>query len=269
MWFVLRHLQEDSGRPWSRPSLSAPHEWSEIAEACESILADGRVPEHQLFRMSGSLLHRHFIDDMSGTREQRVLVVEEVMRRISPDQPKSLSTEFVLGYLLSLCEPGSLNYSGLVYPVLDRFPTVLIWYGLCAGLHGRGDLLSDYDGLGRRLMRDVLKESNLLDRPECDIAAGELEVLAEDPAAIEQVRVRSSRNMQIEVAPLVTALVSTTPRSASEQLLLFGDKSAADAPSLRTQLGRIISDLNELYSKLGGDDRTDTRESKRKGRRKP
>src|SRR5436190_16871577 len=84
---------------------------------------------------------------------------------------------FLCGYLASCLHPGSLEYVDLVTSHLSGLPTLMLWYGVCAGLHPQSSVLSEFGGLGRRLLRDVLRREHILDRPDCDLAFDELQVL--------------------------------------------------------------------------------------------
>jgi len=94
---------------------------------------------------------------------------------------------------------------------LHDFPGVLLWYGLCAGLYHRSTVPSYSSGLGRRALRDALRPENSLDRPSCDIALLEFQVMSIDGKTALDFRTSSNAQIEIEIAPCITACLSLFP----------------------------------------------------------
>ena len=81
-----------------------------------------------------------------------------------------MTSSFLAGLLADQIGPGSFEHVELLLPYLNQYPTALIWYGLCAGLHPDSEVQQVGNCLGRRLVRDLLAPDPILSRPKYDIA---------------------------------------------------------------------------------------------------
>jgi hypothetical protein len=150
---------------------------------------------------------------MNGPREERVTMFERYVEMLLQGASRDPSfTEFICGYLLSLISPGTLEHTHLLIPSLERVPGALLWYGLCAGLERGSKISRHFGGLGRRMLRDLLRSETLLDLPTCDIAISELEVLAAAPDMLE-FRRANQNSVVVELAPFINAQMRMAGRS--------------------------------------------------------
>ena len=69
------------------------------------------------------------------------------------------------------------------------------------------DVLNQFGGLGRRILRDILAKTYLTDSPRGDIALSELQVLVEASRAFDKYRFRAQTNLTVGIAPLVNTVV--------------------------------------------------------------
>jgi hypothetical protein len=99
---------------------------------------------------------------------------------------------------------GSFEHIDLLLPYLDRYPTALLWYGLCAGLHPDSEIQQVGNCLGRRLVRDLLAPDPILSHPKYDIAVSELEVHLDREQPLD-FRTASQNHIAVELLPGVPA----------------------------------------------------------------
>jgi hypothetical protein len=137
-----------------------------------------------------------------GTREQRVVQLEKAMQNLVEMKDQTTSS-FLAGYLVSQIAPGTLDHFGLLKRYAHSNPSTYLWYGLCAGLHQPNNLTNFSDGLGRRILREVLRPENFLDKPKCDIALQELELLQ----GIQAFRTATTGQLDVEIEPCVVTSV--------------------------------------------------------------
>jgi hypothetical protein len=184
-------------------------------------------------------------EKMQGPREERVSRFESAVSSLSHDARINLGTaSFVCGYLASLIEPGSLAYAKLVAPHLGRFPTAMLWYGLCAGMERGNILLSQFSALGRRVMRDLQLTEGFLTTPNSDIAIEELEVFFEGDKPLHEFQRSSPRHISIEIFPGINTLLNWPDRTVREQ------PDYLDSEFLVQKIGQAIQSLNDVQRKL-------------------
>jgi len=188
---------------------------------------------------------------MQGPREMRVTFFEDCLpwlANIRREDPKLAS--FLCGFLASQMGPGTLDYIFLLTPHLDQFPTAIIWYGLCSGLQRRGSLSGFSFGLGRRILREVLREESILDSPRSDIALTELEAMTAYDSASAEFRTGTQGILEIEIAPLVTTTVRWPPKQTEQPEFFQSEMLSLEIRDLSMQLGDLLSKATEVEKRI-------------------
>jgi hypothetical protein len=191
------------------------------------------------------------VSRMQGPREMRVTFFEDCLpwlangRREDPEL-----ASFLCGFLASQIGPGTLDYIFLLTPHLDQFPTAVIWYGLCSGLQRRGSLFAFSFGLGRRILREVLREEALLDSPKSDIALTELEAMTVYDSASAEFRTGAQGLLEIEIAPLVTTTVRWPPKQTEQQELFQPETPTFELRDLSMQLAELLSKATQVEKQI-------------------
>jgi hypothetical protein len=275
LWYMLEAIAGSSrSRYHGSPNLDLYH-------LCREYMATGSITEDRLQPLLRSSSRISTITNaMTETREQRVTVLDEVLRRTELRNMQGLEGDLVRGYIASLLSPGTIEYLALVASYLDEHPLLLMWYAFFAGLHPESKVLSQFGGLCRRLLKDVEQRDLLFERPRCDIAIEELEVLAATgPNGLTYLRGGSQTSVRVELYPTITAPVRISV-SPADQRSLFDASSQRYAedggrphqdsdPS--SDLAAAMNLLEGVYAKLSGrarqvDDRTT--EKRKRGKRR-
>lgn len=255
-WAVVLSLS--TGVPPSpRSILRTPP--ASIFDACLDLYRTGDIQPQQWDVLTRGFPEiRATKERMHGPREERVIAIEKSLPVLLNKRFNDATTvAFLCGYLASQVSPGTFDHSSLVAPHLQTFPTALLWYGLCAGLQERSNLQSYSVGLGRRVVRDVLRNENFLDRPHCDIALSELEVLSSAESQMADLRTGTPGRLEVEIAPCVTTVVRWPPRSEAvqESLPLRVQQEARYLLSeLEETLGRLDSICRRLARLLASNE---------------
>lgn len=219
---------------------------SPVLRACQEISASGELAN------SASAFGSNFenaVHNMGGTRVERVDVFERALAT-SMSAPASLEEAFALGYLASRINPGTLAHAQLLAPALHRHSSVMLWYGVCAGLNRDSRLMSELGGIGRRIMRELLAPDELVARPRIDIAANELEVLLAGERT-DEFPVGIPSQLSVELAPGVSTIVNWSSRARSKRI--SDEASRPDERAwLLQDLGAAISRLMDLHSRIRG-----------------
>ncbi|WP_143195801.1 hypothetical protein [Archangium sp. Cb G35] len=191
---------------------------------------------------------------ISGTREERVVAFERISKSLAASDAPSQEGSFMVGYIASRIFPGSLRHASLVTPLLERFKTSLIWFGVCAGFQPETHVLDEYGGIGRRTLRDLLMPEALVGSPQCDIAIMELDALLTGDRRIEDFTHGNPYYLVVELAPGVYSSVNwptkrrhpateNTGGNTEKSHRIARELITRDLEAMRRQLGEIIRAL--------------------------
>ena len=248
----------------------------DLLRACDEISERGQLSIHSVERLAHGQVPTHlFMEAVKIPREQRVVAFESAIRQLSLGATADPSINFVVGYLASLVNDGSLEHSHLVFPIQAQFPTAMLWYGMCAALSPSSRILTDYGHLGLRILRMLGRDGNLMAPPTCDISLTELEVMLRGQPRSRGFRQTHASSLRIEIAPGVTTLTrSIGHQSTVEQPGLFGEETRKPSLeterlrelvySLRNSLAQAESILSNSNSSVGGGD-SQSRSKRKRG----
>jgi hypothetical protein len=194
---VLSGLAAD-GTATGHPGGIPPFIW----ETCRELQSEREVKSSWRLLTDAGLLPQQLSGELRGPREHRVKAFERTLQ--NPNGLDSMTASFLAGLLADQIGPGSFEHIDLLLPYLNQYPTALLWYGLCAGLHSDSEVQQIGNCLGRRLVRDLLTGDPILSRPKYDIAVSELEVHLDREEPLE-FRTASQSHIAIELLPGVPA----------------------------------------------------------------
>jgi hypothetical protein len=173
-----------------------------IWETCRELQSGQEVNRSWDLLSASGVLPQQFLGELHGPREHRVRIFERILH--GPNQLDPVTSSFLAGLLADQIGPGSFEHVDLLLPYLDQYPTALLWYGLCAGLHPDSEVQRVGNCLGRRILRDLLAPDRILSRPKYDIAVSELEVHLDREEPLE-FRTASQNHLAVELLPGVPA----------------------------------------------------------------
>jgi hypothetical protein len=215
----------------------------ELMEILVELMERGEIQSYSLDRLTRHVSLSSVYREMDGPREQRVQLLNRVLAELASGEfGNDEVSGFLAGLLTAYVGPGTLDYTGLLRPHMQRLPSALVWYGLIAGLQSSSSVQSFGMGLGRRIVRDVLRNEEFLDLPTCDIAIAELSVFSR--ATAFDFRTASRSHLEIEIAPCVnvTLRLNTSADSQAEMFPLSGE--------LNSELLKLDSDIDFLLGRL-------------------
>jgi hypothetical protein len=184
-----------------------------IWETCRELQSERELTRSWRLLADAGVLPHQPLGELRGPREQRVRAFERILK--GPNRPDVLTSSFLAGLLADQISPGSFEHIDLLLPYLNQYPTAMIWYGLCAGLHPDSEVQQAGNCLGRRLVRDLLASDPVLSRPKYDIAVSELEVHLDREEPLE-FRTASQNHIAVELLPGVPALMKWPITQATE-----------------------------------------------------
>lgn len=262
-WAVVLRLAKD-GSASRQTVLNKPID--QVMDACLELYKTGDIQPQQWHAVTRGFPEiKNVKEQMRGPLEDRVRTLEKSLAILLTQKGSDRATgAFLCGYLASQVSPGSFDHAPLLTFNIHEFPTALLWYGLCAGLQEGFNLQNYSAGLGRRVLRDVFRRENFLDRPRCDVAVAELKVLTSSESAMVDFPTGGQGHLVVEIAPCVTTLVRWQRRTdlaadtygTNSQAQLFPTRSEARelrtlfeelehtldyAESIRQKLARVLS----------------------------
>jgi hypothetical protein len=140
------------------------------------------------------------------------------------------------GYLSTVAAGGAPSLA-LAEPHASRWPEITAWAYVLGSAGQRVVWTSSFDGLGRLIIRELMRSFRLDEAPSCDFALDEALVLFDaqlsDPFV--HLRIKQSRIVTVSLAPGVNLLVSLGDQST--------DSRGSESPTRDKQLenvGRLI-----------------------------
>ena len=247
IWNALALLKSEANQDFGKPRVQI-----EIIEACSQLKRNGVISAHTWDVLTKDVEELRIAQkEMTAPREERVRFFQKLVYSKSFQKLHDYNMQsFVCGYLASLIGPGSMSHIDLVAQQVAKWPTVLMWYGLCAGLHRKSELLSSFNVLGRRILRELLKVESVLTWPSADIAVSELEILLKGDGKLNDFRTFSSNHVIVELFPLIHTYISWPKRDIGRQQELF--PKIPISVDLLSKLRMLLEEAIEVQRHLAG-----------------
>jgi hypothetical protein len=171
-------------------------------------------------------------EKMSGPLEDRVRFFKSLMSGLLND--KSINKDigsFISGYLGSLIGTGAMTHIDLMVEYKNQWPNILLWYGLCCGLRKNSDILSAFNILGRRIIRELSRNEPLLSPPTSDINFSELQIIFGESEKERLFHTFSANYINVELWPRINTYLNWPLRKQERQQELFHIKKEEDFPN--------------------------------------
>jgi hypothetical protein len=228
-------------------------EESQIYDVCRE-LAEGHKGSERLFAAFPGIKEANLkLDD---TREARVSKFEAAVQwMLSRSTTHAELDAFAIGFLANELHPGTLTYVDLIYPLLQRWPSALIWYGVCAGLVERSNVLYELGGVGLRAWREVSRPDSIVSRPAADLSLLELDVLLSSDRPSEEFATSSGSSLSVELAPAIWSVVSwATARQRRAEMVPADARAGREEwrTQIDEQINALLTRAADLVGQLSG-----------------
>ena len=196
---------------------------------------------------------RSALSNFSGTREERVIAFDHAARVLSAaDHVDRKIREVVAGALLSELADGNLEYMGLSLPLRPYLPLLPLWFALFSSLKSDTNALTVSNCLGRRVARDLFRQSDLFSVPTADIALHELELRLDERPLVSSLRSEYQSILSVELMPgVVSPFRFSRGRSESEASASPNRERLREARQLLKQTQRILEEADSEQRELG------------------
>lgn len=179
-------------------------------------------------------------------REQRVLAFQGVYSEIAQSRARQDGDSFILAYLASQVSPGSMDHIALLRTAPPELRASYFWYGMLAGLAPASTVHAAYEGLGRRVLRDLTRSESIFERPYVDVDLVEL-LMAAESSRPDSIKGVLPEMLNVSISPCVSSLVKLTrgPGAGPEN----ADVRAETLEQMR-RLERCLMDTQYAYERL-------------------
>ncbi|MDI4232362.1 hypothetical protein AAFX91_11775 [Bradyrhizobium sp. 31Argb] len=203
-------------------------------------------------------------DCSRGPQSDRVRALDQLIQDVARDS-NTFSNDALVGFAASLIDPGMAILPELLRKYSGRFPLAPIWLGAFAGCWSSSRTLTDHGGLGRLIAKALLSESDLSEKPQCDISYDEISRWLDGvtPSKLP-LRGMASRSLNIEISLGVTcpfavgrsdtakSETSTAPQRREEQSQAFVESQRARGSSSSAQVAFLARSLDVLTRRVDG-----------------
>jgi len=251
---IISHLRADNIK--SNKNISNKSVPDSVISACLQIKEQGIISNELWRQMTDDNQGlQNALISMEGTREERVRFFQDIFSSIKINSNSEITQKFIFGYIGSLIGQGTLSHFDLVSRYADKFPTALLWYGLCAGLYKKNDLSNAFNVLGRRLLRDLLRNESIFDAPLSDVSIEELKIFLDGEHQKTDFRTFSQNRIYTELYPGISTYLTWPKQEAAKQMQLF--ETPANEPLLQkkrlSELGSLLHRAVDIYMDLSSE----------------
>lgn len=220
-----------------------------LVEALRGVRSVGSVPNEIWKELASRVLRDVPREELlEGPREARVRAVENAIRQLTQRREGArCERAFVAGYMASRIQPGSLDHFAVLFEAIAELRESLLWYGACAGLTPDNAVANYGGGLGWLIKRELRRPAHWLNRPGCDIALSEMQVLMSGrEGAKPGIPTVSGDALTVELLPLVYTSVKwpdqgdgNPPQRRAAPKTLFDDDAR-----LRKEVSELLRQID-------------------------
>lgn len=179
---------------------------------------------------------------MSRSREERVRSSKEILSLLRESKLEPLVREFLAGAVLSMVGNGSFQQLPILEDLLSDMPAAALWFGVVSSFQSSNDALMVGNCLGRRVVRDMRKDSNLFSEIEGDISVEELKLLRDDHQSGNSFRAAQPGSIKVNLFGNVSGRFKT--RQSNQK-----DGRALDLESKVRENIREIEELRDILDR--------------------
>lgn len=142
-----------------------------------------------------------FLRELSGVFDGRMRAFTRLVEIIQTHSRGQEIDEIAVGYVCNRILPSSFSHAGALVSLNQFFPAALIWYGFFSALTKPSKTSSLSPGLLLKLERDLVEPFSFEQRPRCDIALEELEVLSRAKMRTDMIKPTQQRALLVGLLP--------------------------------------------------------------------
>jgi hypothetical protein len=197
----------------------------------------------------GINIHEISISLRSLTREEKLNRIENAIKSVRKNSSvdDNLLRDLITGYLISLIDPGSMDFIEMALNLDDKRGYIALTYSMFAGILAGEKFLLKNEGFGKNIFNVNLNQANQLDKSTPDISLEELRLLKNKIKENGfEFRTKTPSIVEVELIPNITGSFINGYRKESSNQNTEKDNSTA----LILNLNSKIYELEKLASML-------------------
>lgn len=255
IWYVLSGSRWEGKKPVDTSSLLV------FSELLSAISETGAPDEDQLVRIVELATEEFDLLELRecarGPQQRRVEAVDKLASRLATG-PASPAIDAILGFGASLVDVGAVVLPDLLRRYSSHFPLAPIWAGVFAGAWSPKRTLSDFNGLGRIIYKELHRTPDVFSTPKADVSFPELTRWLGPKTTSIPVRGLFARTLNVELIDGVHAAFPTirherskTNTTAEQPTLDLGDNGRKpNRPPQAISLSSLQAQLDELRTAM-------------------
>jgi hypothetical protein len=251
---IVLEVWEDIGvSVCAKPAITRRHPRKKVASYLGEFFYGSQSFEDWFLPIAKEVLgNEEAVVTLKGSREERVKALPGILDFLfrSSNTDRSL-LELVAGGLLSMVGNGSMSQLQLTAQLSKELPKAALWFGVFSAFQSRTDALTASNCLGRRVLRDLLRDVDAFSPPHYDISLDELSVIGEKALISEVVRTDHSGTIDVGLLGSVHAPFRRTPaKRENEELaqqsarIQFQNERIEELSFLLDRASRLLRDLH-------------------------
>lgn len=219
-----------------------------IVSALRDAMREGRITDGVLDNLLRTIPEMDVqLSKFRGPREGRARAVQEALIRLSDlstPTDDSQVRDCVAGCLLSVLGDGSFRFLPTALATTPLLPMAPLWFSAWSGIQTSSDLMTVFNCMGRRIVRDLRSRGGVFCAPVDDVALEEVRYSGVDLDSIPR---GQSNSISVEIYPNV---------SSRQGLLRQGSATVGAKRHFQREikeLRELISRSSEILSRLDED----------------
>lgn len=238
---------------WAKPSIMRRHSRKKVASYIGAFLSGSQSFDEWFLPIAREALGtEEAVITLKGAREERVKALPGILDMLfrGSNADRSL-LEFVAGGLLSMVGNGSMSQLPLAEQLARELPKSALWFGVMSAFQSRTDALTASSCLGRRVLRDLLRDVGAFSPPHYDISLDELSVIGEKALIGDEVRTDHSGTIVVGLlGPVHAPFRRASAKRENEELaqqtarIQFQNERIEELSYLLDRASRVLRDLH-------------------------
>ncbi|TCQ14628.1 hypothetical protein [Rhizobium sp. PP-CC-3G-465] len=152
-----------------------------------------------------------------ASREERVGRFNKLLSEMKSRRRFGVDDEFLAGLMLAIAGNGSFDMLRSAREFEGWLDGAATWFGVCASLFEESNVLGYAHSVGRRMVRDILVESDLFGMVSADISSTELRFISSGKADLSSVIIGGSASIDVEILPNVVSRLALRGTGQAQQ----------------------------------------------------
>lgn len=250
---IVSEVWEDIGvGVWAKPTTMRRHPRKKVASYVGEFFNGSQSFEDWFLPIAKEVLGtEEAVVTLKGSREERVKALPGILEMLFRGSTADRSLlEFVAGGLLSMVGNGSMSQLQQTELLARELPKSALWFGVMSAFQSRTDALTASNCLGRRVLRDLLRDVDVFSPPHYDISLDELSVIGEKALIGDVLRTDHSGTIDVGLLGSVHAPFRRTPAKRENEELVqqsakvqFQNERIEELSFLLDRASRLLRDL--------------------------